>query len=197
MHGDNCLGQGQPTEGHVDDGASLALLVDDVLDSPLVAVKDHGGVGSTALENLDVDDRCLLGHAVALGGDSARHVSAVAEGVLESATSRVVALGRTTLELDVGSVDSTVDNIGVRSLAGAAVVDVVARALVAVGNCAEAVSRAGLGRQPIKSEDLVLFNVGDLRKLDDALCCVEFSDKPHHCCGSPRWWHRRSGQSIR
>ena len=99
-------GGGLATERHVNDGAGLAVLADNVVDSPVEAVEDDGSGAGSALEHLDGDQVRLLGDTVGGSTDGAGDVSAVAEGVGVLASCGVVSEGGTSAALIVGGDDT-------------------------------------------------------------------------------------------
>lgn len=117
-------GREATAEGQVHDGSGGACLGADVVGSPVEARENDGGRGGVSDEDLDGDDVGALGHTVGGTTDGTGDVSAVTTGVSVSTTSRVGAESGTATELRVPNLDTTVNNVGVSSLAGAVIVAV-------------------------------------------------------------------------
>lgn len=92
-------------------------------------------------------------------------MGAVADGIGGGPSDGTVAQAGAATEVGVGRVDSGVDDVGVGSRAGSAVVDVAARASTSlVGDGSQSPRRSTrLGGQGVEAPDLVSLDGGDLR----------------------------------
>lgn len=142
------------TERHVGDGALEALALASLgeldlllvgLGGPVDALDDIGhAAGAVGAEDLDSVDAGLLGDTVLLTGNGAGAVGAVAVAVLVGVTlgSSVTPLG-TALEVDVGDVGASVNNIGIDTLTTVLGVEVLVE-----GTEAESLAVGDTGKTP-------------------------------------------------
>ena len=150
------------TQAHVDCSLASTLLADNVVGSPVEAVKNDGSAARFTLENLDRKDAGLLGNTISLASNGAGNVGTVANGVLMLAAGSVVGLAGAALELLVVDIDTAIHDVGKGALAGTGVIDVVGALLALVGNASQTPGGTLLGGQTIEVVDLVLLDVGNL-----------------------------------
>lgn len=153
------------TQRQADGGHAGAALGGDVVDSPRVSVEHVSGCSLVPLEHLDSDDGRRLGNSVGRAADGASNVGAVADCVRGGPGDGTVAQAGAATEVGVGRVDAGVDDVGVGSRAGSAVVDVAARASTSlVGDGSQSPRRSTrLGGQGVEAPDLVSLDGSDLR----------------------------------
>jgi hypothetical protein len=94
----------------------------------------------------------LLGNTVGRASDGTGNVSTVAEGILVSTTNSVVTKRSTATEVGVADLDTAINDVGVRALAGSGVVDVAGRAGGSVRDSTETPWGTRLGSQSTVSK---------------------------------------------
>lgn len=124
------------------------------------SIKTYGAAG---VEHLDGIELSLLSNTVGLGTNGSSNVGAVTIAIGVLAIAGVVGKeGGTTLKLRVGSVDTSVNDVGTGSGASGGVVDVRGRALADVGDTAETPGSTRLGSQSLLLDLAVTFPDGRL-----------------------------------
>lgn len=168
-------GREATAKGQVHDGGVLAAVGDDVVSSPVEALENDGRGRGAALEDLDGQERGLLGDTIGGAADGASNVSAVADAVLLVAGEGSEGLGGTATEVVVGVVDARVNDVGVRVSTRGIIIDVAGSTRLTVGDGAETpggrvlgddgtlAHRGALGALDVVDlPDLVLLDDGDL-----------------------------------
>jgi hypothetical protein len=94
----------------------------------------------------------LLRNSISGASDGSSNVGTVAESISVRSSNRVEAKGRSSAKLGVRHNDTAVNNVGIGALSSGSVIDVAGRCSRAVGDGAQAPSRAGLCGQRSGSE---------------------------------------------
>ena len=153
-------------ERHVDDGARGAAARRVVPGREVHRVQDRAsGRNTVGVEDLEAVKLGLLGDAVGVGADNARHVSAVPGAVpVLAVPDEVLQERRPPAEVIVRLLDARVDHVHARALACRLVVYVVGTARIPVRNPRDAPGRVRLGGEVEKLHVLVLLDVRYLEK---------------------------------
>lgn len=157
-------------EGHVGNSAVGAVAAGEVgLDIVDTSNDTGSGAGAGGVEDLDSNQGGLLGDTIEATANGASDVGAVAVSVGVGAVDVVAAPDGTTLEVRVGGVDTSVDNVRASTGTGAIVVAVGGATRSAAGDASKTPGSTSLRDNGVDGELGLLLDVLNLGEVADGL----------------------------